>query len=392
MELDEQLGGGPVQHREVQGHESPAFMSHFKNIGGVSYMEGGVESGFNIVDPDAYTPRLYHLKGKRNIRCAQCKMGTESMNDGDVFILDAGKDIYQWSGNTANKYEKMAGLQKTLEIKNVERGGGADISIITMDAGKEEESASPEQLAKFWGHLGGKADIAEGCEESDDDIKPVAPTLHKISDADGEMKVDEVASGKLEHDMLDPKDCFIVDIGSEVFVWTGKGASKDERKESMMHAADFIEKGGRPSYTPITRVMDGAEPRTFTCNFVKWRDTFVEADGDGAKKKAVKSADLGALYGHGTTWANEGDDREHVTGGKITVYRVESMEMVPYPEEQYGQFYSGDSFIVLCATPPPTACSWHSAAARGSQYHAAAHSRSMLRPRFTYRSEELFWP
>ena len=159
-----------------------------------------------------------------------------------------------------------------------------------------------------------------------------------------------------------------------------------------MHAADFIEKGGRPSYTPITRVMDGAEPRTFTCNFVKWRDNFVAAEGDGAKKKAVKSADLGALYGHGTTWANEGDDREHVTGGKITVYRVESMEMVPYPEEQYGQFYSGDSFIVLCATPPPTACRWHSAAARGSQYHAAAHSRSMLRPRFTYRSEELFWP
>lgn len=48
--LDEALGGGPVQHRECQGHESELFMSYFKKTG-LEYLPGGMESGFHKVPP-----------------------------------------------------------------------------------------------------------------------------------------------------------------------------------------------------------------------------------------------------------------------------------------------------------------------------------------------------
>jgi hypothetical protein len=45
VELDEGLGGGPVQYRECEGCESQAFLLLFANVGGVEYLPGGVESG-----------------------------------------------------------------------------------------------------------------------------------------------------------------------------------------------------------------------------------------------------------------------------------------------------------------------------------------------------------
>jgi hypothetical protein len=52
IELDTYLKDVPVQHREVQGHESPLFLSYFPS--GVRILEGGVATGFQHVSPTEY--------------------------------------------------------------------------------------------------------------------------------------------------------------------------------------------------------------------------------------------------------------------------------------------------------------------------------------------------
>ena len=59
VEADDYLGGVPVQHRQVEGKESAKFKHYFKSL---HYLDGGVESGFNHVEPTVEKPILYRVK------------------------------------------------------------------------------------------------------------------------------------------------------------------------------------------------------------------------------------------------------------------------------------------------------------------------------------------
>lgn len=97
VEVDDLLGGIAIQHREVQGNESPLFQSYFGNV---TYLQGGVASGFNIVEPTVEEPHLYRIKGtEKNMSLTQVPVTSASLNSGDCFILMLGPDtVYLWNG------------------------------------------------------------------------------------------------------------------------------------------------------------------------------------------------------------------------------------------------------------------------------------------------------
>ncbi|CDQ99478.1 unnamed protein product, partial [Oncorhynchus mykiss] len=106
IQLDEFLGSGPVQHREVQNYESDAFRGYFKQ--GVIYKKGGVASGMRHTETNSYDiQRLLHVKGKKRISAMEVEMSWESFNLGDVFLLDSGKTIIQWNGPESNRQERL---------------------------------------------------------------------------------------------------------------------------------------------------------------------------------------------------------------------------------------------------------------------------------------------
>jgi len=94
--------------------------------------------------------------------------------------------------------------------------------------------------------------------------------VYRISDASGQMQTTKVASGLLKRKMLDKDDVFLLDTGSELFVWVGKGATKAERRKGMKYGVKYLKKKGRPNWTPITRVPGGGETPVFKSYFKQW--------------------------------------------------------------------------------------------------------------------------
>ena len=70
MELDEHLGGSPIQHREVQGQESSRFQGYFKK--GVRYLSGGAKTGLSHYVEDK-SPKIFHVKAMIIYRMAKSK-------------------------------------------------------------------------------------------------------------------------------------------------------------------------------------------------------------------------------------------------------------------------------------------------------------------------------
>jgi gelsolin len=253
VELDDLLGGAPIQHREVQGHESDLFLSYFKNE--IKLLSGGMDSGFKHVKPEEYKPRLLHLKGKKKVRVMQVDFNRSSLNSGDVFILDGGLKIWQWNGKKAGPQEKQKGAQLCRAISD-ERKGKAKINVLE-DGDKD---------AEFWKHLGGEGAIKSAEEGGDDNEaeKSGHKALFHLSYASGKMEFKQVATGsQCKKSLLDSNDVFILDTGAEVFAWIGKGASADEKSKALGFAQDYLTKYNRPAYLPISRILEGGENEVF---------------------------------------------------------------------------------------------------------------------------------
>ena len=119
VELDEHLGGSPIQHREVQGQESARFQAYFKK--GVRYLSGGakvnsnthiffynienLQTGLSHYVPDM-SPKLFHVKGKRKPIVRQLfNISWSEMNRGDSYVIDVPqyRKVLIWRGKNTNR-------------------------------------------------------------------------------------------------------------------------------------------------------------------------------------------------------------------------------------------------------------------------------------------------
>jgi hypothetical protein len=269
-------------------------------------------------------------------------VSASSLNKGDVFILDLGLKLYVFCGPTSNKMERAKGIEVAQTVNSDERSGRAEIIHLDGHSGWSASDA-PE----FWDALGGFVN-PDGLHETEDVDAPVAKTaakLFRISDDSGSVNFEaiDLPDGKLHKEMLHSGDVFLVHgRNGKVYLWVGRGASLDEKREAMKHAVQYISSNNLPKSTAVERLSEGVETSSFKSEFNKW-ETPIPPKASIAGKLAEVTPDVAALLNRKAVEETPVDDGS----GDLKVWVIHDLKMVPVDKEKHGQFYGGDSYVML---------------------------------------------
>ena len=211
--------------------------------------------------------RLVLLKGKRRVRANLVEASVNSLNEGDVFILDCKllKRIFIWVGKKSNRMETAKATELTQRLKNQERKTS---DIVRINQGEEPE--------EFWKELGGKGDI-KSAEQGGNDIDYERECdnnftfIRVIKNEENEYDIEFIELKKLLRENLMTDQCYILDTVSEVHVWVGKASSQTMRTFTMNHAKDKI-LSTRPPHCYFARNIEGGEEILFKEKFANWPD------------------------------------------------------------------------------------------------------------------------
>jgi len=327
-------------HLEEQLYEGEVFLSYFKKTG-VEYLPGGIESGFNIVTEKEFVPRLLHCKGERYPRVFSVEMKADSINEGDVFILDMNDKIYFWPGEQCNVTEKMKGLEVATNMRKSERHAQADIYFP-----REDEKID----AEFWGHLGGKPDKinpptpdADAEAGSDEELNY---KFYKISNETGKLLCTEVTERPLKKEHLDTNDTFILELSKHVYIWIGRGANVEEKKNALIIGKSFLKAHNKPKGTRVTRVVEKAEDVHFKSFFDGFYPILKVEHGAslGFDTSVTANQDMDKVANK----KREAVDKLLTKLGKysVKVYLNQNDENVEIPEQEYGHFFQDNVYTI----------------------------------------------
>ncbi|EAL69180.1 hypothetical protein DDB_G0276453 [Dictyostelium discoideum AX4] len=361
----EQFYPEPILYREFQGKEGDIFMSYFKSYGGPRYVAPlKLTSASAAIATAAKQYKLFHLKGRRNIRVKQVDISSKSLNSGDVFVLDCEDFIYQWNGSESSRLEKGKGLDLTIRLRDEK---SAKAKIIVMD-----ENDTDKDHPEFWKRLGGCKDDVQKAEQGGDDFayekKSVEQIkLYQVENLNYEVHlhlIDPIGD-VYSTTQLNAEFCYILDCETELYVWLGKASANDQRTVAMANAMDLLHEDNRPSWTPIIKMTQGSENTLFKDKFKKgsWgeyvNDNFEKKPitGKGVAAKAVQEKiNVDALHNPEKYQLSKEERKStiptlhHVDDkhrGELKIWHVRNRNKFEISQSEFGLFYNQSCYLVL---------------------------------------------
>ena len=159
-----------------------------------------------------------------------------------------------------------------------------------------------------------------------------------------------VEARPLVREMLATGGAYVLLADGAVYCWLGKACPEAAKSGAMGVCAAFAAAHGVPSTAQHKVIKEGTEPPLFKQNFKQWNKPVLPAPLAASatpKKREAAEVDVAALV-RASKAASEADDKPLDDGsGELTIWRIENFERADWPRALYGQFYAGDSYVLL---------------------------------------------
>ncbi|KAH7943533.1 hypothetical protein HPB52_009189 [Rhipicephalus sanguineus] len=357
------LGAHCRTAREEQADESPEFLQLFG--GHINYHKGNrASSGFYNVEEVEYVVRLYRLHSRnRLLHVESVAVDPSSLDPRYVFVLDAGRKIFVWSGRCSQNTMVSKGRLLAEKINKNERKNYSE--VITCAQSEEDEE-------DFWSALGcmdpSELEDFEPVEHVPENFAPAHPCLYKVGLGMGYLELPqvEVPEGKLVQSLLDTKNVYILDCNSDLFVWLGKRSTRLVRAAALKLCQELLCMIHRPSHAIVNRCQEGTESMVFKSKFVGWDDVIAVDFTRTAESVARTGADLqkwmstqktktdlSALFMPRQPAMSKEEAAQLMEEWNedleaMEAFVLEGKKFVKLPEEELGHFYSADCYVFLC--------------------------------------------
>lgn len=232
-------------------------------------------------------PRLVRIKGKgEKMTMTEMLRRRDSLNSGDVFLLDTGNVIYIWQGKQSNADEKKTAKHVAEQII-ASRGPNTHYTV--LKEGKTDDCAAfwkeireRPLVCGFESYLGPRYSVQEDA-GGDSKVEPFAKKLYPVKRKGRGVKQQRRWRAKTNSNYdnqfatkkLESSKVYLLDDGFVLWVWIGQETDISD-DEAFKQGTDYLARKNnhwrkpshnRPASLPILLVHEHHEPADFKANF-----------------------------------------------------------------------------------------------------------------------------
>jgi hypothetical protein len=374
VELNKYVNDKGIHFREEQGTETDLFQSYFPY--GISVEEGGSENKFrnyaevSVVSSRAVeftSPLLYAViwraKEKKLINIIQVELKLESLNNCDVFLLDAGNKIFLWKGDKVDNvlFFLCLGIANQINISY----RSSEATVIDLS-----DNQDPSLVGLFWKYIGGNTTSSPPNISDISQYTNVNESLYRLDKTvEGGFTLETLPSTQLgiSKSLLLPDHCYLLHTDSQIFIWIGSKSSFKDRKAIRALAVEFIKK--EQVLADLYSENEASESLYFKAKFIDWpSDTIklLEARGKNIqpsytgklateKSRGVNVADLVSSQDEPqleptSVFEEEEKPVLNETKGTAELWILDNIigpQFSKWPAEERSHFYSEDAWMLL---------------------------------------------